>query len=181
MKRALTKSELLGYLQPLGKDDLQEMICQLYNDSELSSKILDVRFASQEVSPRLLEEYQEQIKKTFFPSASSFVADSGKVLKLIEEFLMICPNLKEQALLLAYALDCEMEILSYGYLSSHFATSIETTLDKLVEVLNEIHDPAMVQSMNERLTSYRNNSKQAGWDLENRVCSILAKLDGTLN
>lgn len=166
MKRLFTKEQLESYLQGMDREQLEDLIYELYCDSGLAARKLEMQFVSDEVSTRMLEEYKKSVRKVFFPSASSFKADTSKAGKILREFEKICPDLEEQGELMVEILDCEMEILSYGYTSSAFMDSFNSVLDQLCSVVCSLKDCGGCQMLNRKIQCMMENSCECEQDIQ---------------
>lgn len=177
MKRSFTQAELKDYLSQVSREELEDIIWKLYQDSNLSQKILEMRFQSQNVSKTLLEEYKEDVRKAFFPSASSFKINTPAAGRIIEEYFKICPDLENQTELLYAILDAEMEIAGLGYMSSNFLSSILSTLDLLVERVNLLDDEKLYNKASKKLEEYQEITASLGWDARKAIGDKKAMLN----
>jgi hypothetical protein len=164
MKKSLTNSELKKYLGQMDRKEIENLICQLYQSSEISQKILEMKVIPESVSQDLLEEYQGIIQKVFFPSHSSFKPETAKAKRIVNEFKKVCPDPRYQAYLMCTVLDCESEILNFGYSSPSFISSMVSMIDELKEAVQKIDAPDNKDVLNEKITSYEKEVMRQGWD-----------------
>jgi hypothetical protein len=116
------------------------------------------------ISRELLEEYEGIIQKVFFPSHSSFKPETAKAKRIINEFKKVCPDPRYQAHLMCMVLDCESEILDFGYSSQSFISSMAVMIEELKEATQKIDDATIQEGLNEKITSYEKEVMRYGWD-----------------
>lgn len=173
MNIQLTEAQLKAHLSQSTKDELMDLICELYRDSEVSKKMLNMRFISKEFSSQLLHEYEERIHKVFFPSSSSFQADTGKAQRIVNEFLMICPNKVDQFQLLLLTLSCELEITSFGYTSPVVRDSIEKLIAAMETLMKSIDNKRQICEILPELDRYVDVVKEYYPDLANQLPDLI--------
>lgn len=176
MHKVFTKEQLHSLLSGLSRDELENLIYDLYEDSDLVQKYIEMRFRFDEVSKDLLTEYENIIGRIFFPSRTSFKANTEKASRILAEFQKICPDLQDQGLLVVKILDCEMEILSYGYSSQAFSQAILSMLHSLGSICARLNSPTFDLFIQHKVQGYEDIIVGYEGEQKKELCSHLEGL-----
>lgn len=168
----MSKRELRQFLSALTKEQVIDMMLELYGDRKEAKEYLDFRLSPNYATE--LEKCKDIIRNEFFPKRGCPKDPSfAKCRKVISDFRKLKPNPQDVADLMLYYIEqgCQFTVM-FGDMWEQFYTTMETNFDKAVCF---IVTNGLLPSYDERIESLIQSVEDCGWGFFDSLTDIYHK------
>lgn len=171
MKKEMTLTELKRNLSNIDETEIKKLLCNIYKNSEIAEKMINVFILGSDYEEKLLDQYKEKMYKVFFPNDIMRAGFSLSWAKsLIGEFKKICTE-KEYILdLQLYYVECGTDFTNtFGDIDMKFYDSMCSVYHTVIQAVNNHEDDHLYQQFEGRLYSIVKETGGIGWGYHDYV------------
>lgn len=171
MKKQMTQTELKKKLGGLEKQELVQIVCELYKKFDNVEQNVNYKILGDEYSKKLLGQYQEQIYKIFFPKSMNAGFSLTKARSYIKEFKKVCDLLELQLELKLYFVECGVEFTNmYGDIDARFYDVVCSEYDDVIKGINQ--DEKLYLLWKDRIANIISETNGIGWGFHDYIVDV---------
>lgn len=171
MKKEMTLTDLKKKLSEMDYTELQKMICNIYKNSDMAEKMINVAILGSDYKEKLLKQYKEKMDNVFFPNdivRTGFSLSWAK--SLIGEFKKICQRQEYILDLQLYYVECGTDFTNtFGDIDMKFYDSLCSVYHTVIQAVMTCEDSSLYQQFADRLYSVVKGSEGIGWGYHDYV------------
>lgn len=175
MMNTLSKTAVKKRLRALEKEELVELICQLYSENRVVKDKLNVSFQGESYIAELVSDYCQKIHKVMFPNNIGRGGDYKAAKRLLADFKERCTDLEAQARVhLQFALDGTHFMEYVGDMSTAYYRAVLTSYQVAVHFAEGQGD--FFESVRQDLKSIYQAGFDIGWGFSEGVADIFGQI-----
>ena len=157
-------SHLKSHLQRLEKDELVQILRDLYRLNADNKVFLTTRFLST-TPDEMAEPYRKIVRKVFNPEGPGFPSlQLGLARKALNDFKKACADpIAVIEFMLFYVEQGVICTNTYGDIDAPFYSSLFSVYRNATDLVAEIDDPAVIEPLHARFLTIIRDSDRIGW------------------
>lgn len=164
----MSKAQLKKHLSTLNKEQIIEVILELYDARKEAKEYLEFYLNPNE--DEKLEEYKRIIRDEFFPKRGEPKCRFNLCRKAISDFKKLKPHPACLADLMLYYIEAGCEMTSmYGDMWEQYYTTLETNFAKAMELINQL---GCTEQFSERIERMLKSVEDCGWGFPDTLYDI---------